>query len=418
MAQPVSVGGTVEAGFEGVREAFDRNFVEHDEVGAACAVYVGGCKVVDLWGGIADVRSAAPYTSDTLQLVFSTTKGLTALCANLLAQRGQLDVDAPVAAYWPEFAQAGKDEITVRSLLCHKAGLPYIEAELTLGEALAWGPAIRALETQSPVWPPGSAHGYHAVTFGWLVGEVIRRVTGRSVGAFFADEIAGPLGLDLWIGLPDEHQARVAPLTDRGLLRRQPRLVTGEGDDEVEDDDGEDETKLFVEKLERLLGPSSLLVRALGGVSGSFVGHRVFNEPEVRAAELPSANAVGDARSIARMYAATIGPVEGRKGGPLLTPDQIAAATTCQTSGDDQVLTFPTTFGLGFMTASPSARFGGARAFGHFGAGGSVGFADPDTGIGFAYVMNRMLPGLSGDPRSRGLIRATYEALGRTPAYL
>jgi CubicO group peptidase (beta-lactamase class C family) len=407
MSGPVSVGGTIAEGFEGVHEAFARNFVEHDEVGAACAVYVGGCKVVDLWGGIADVQTGAPYGEDTLQLVFSTTKGLTALCANLLAQRGHLDVDSPVARYWPEFAQAGKDEVTVRSLLSHKAGLPYIEADLTLGQALAWDPVIRALEAQAPIWEPGTAHGYHAITFGWLVGEVIRRITGKSVGAFFADEVAAPLGLDLWIGLPDEHQARVAPLTTHGLQYRPPRVTSEEAD----------ETEAFVERTERLVGSASMLIKALGGVSGSFVGSTVFNQPRVRAAEVPSINGVGDARSIARMYAAIIGPVEGATGGPVLTAEQVAAASTCQTSGYDKVLTFPSTFGLGFMTASRYARFGSARGFGHTGAGGSVGFADPERGIAFAYVMNRMLAGMSGDPRSRALVRATYEALGLTPTY-
>lgn len=412
MAGAVSVEGTVAAGFEGVREAFTQNFADYDEVGAACAVYVGGCKVVDLWGGVADVGTGKPYTEDTLQLVYSTTKGLTALCANLLIQRGQLDLDAPVARYWPEFAQAGKGGVTFRSLLCHKAGLPYIEADLTLGDALAWDPAVDALAAQAPLWAPGTAHGYHHVTYGWLVGEVIRRVTGRSVGEFFADEVAGPLGLDLWIGLPAEEHARVAPLTIRGHLDGPTQPSEPDGDED------EDDTSLYVEKVEKLLGPSSLLIRALGGVSGSFLGYSVFNQPAVLAAELPALNAVGDARSIARMYAAAIGPVDGAATGPLLTRDQVAAAATCQTAGEDKVLTFPSTFGLGFMAASRFARFGGAQAFGHFGGGGSVAFADPQAGIGFAYVMNRMLAGLSGDPRARSLIRVTYDALDLTPAYL
>jgi CubicO group peptidase (beta-lactamase class C family) len=409
MAGTVSVEGTVAAGFEGVRDAFTQNFADYDEVGAACAVYVGGVKVVDLWGGVGDVRTGKPYTEDTLQLVYSTSKGLTALCANLLVQRGELELDAPVARYWPEFAQAGKGGVTVRSLLSHKAGLPYIEADLTLGQALAWQPAVDALAAQAPLWPPGTAHGYHHITYGWLVGEVIRRVSGRSVGAFFADEVAGPLGLDLWIGLPAEERARVAPLTIRGHLDAPPHS---------DEDDDEDDTGLYVEKVEKLLGPNSLLIRALGGVSGSFLGYSVFNQPEVLAAEVPSVNAVGDARSIARMYAAAIGPVDGATAGPLLTGSQISAASTCQTSGEDKVLAFPSTFGLGFMTSSRFARFGGARAFGHFGGGGSVAFADPQAGIGFAYVMNRMLAGLSGDPRGRGLIRAAYDALDLTPAYL
>ncbi len=183
------IGGAVEPGFEGVAEAFARNFVDHGDIGAATAVYVGGRKVVDLWGGIADRDTGAPYTDDTLQLVFSTTKGATAACANLLAQRGDLDVDAPVAQYWPEFKAAGKGDIPVRWLLCHKAGLPYVDAELTLEEALAWDPMIRALEEQAPVWEPGTAHGYHATTYGWLavaVGLLLSYHHGTAAGATMA----------------------------------------------------------------------------------------------------------------------------------------------------------------------------------------------------------------------------------------
>ncbi|MGK2949455.1 MAG: serine hydrolase domain-containing protein, partial [Acidimicrobiales bacterium] len=194
------IGGRVEPGFEGVAAAFERSFAEHGEVGAATAAYVGGRKVVDLWGGVADQATGAPYTEGSLQLVFSTTKGATAACANLLAQRGDLDIDAPVAEYWPEFAAAGKADIPVRWLLCHKAGLPYVDATLTLDEALAWDPMIRALEAQAPVWEPGTAHGYHATTYGWLVGEVVRRISGKSLGTFFREELAEPLGLEFWIG--------------------------------------------------------------------------------------------------------------------------------------------------------------------------------------------------------------------------
>jgi CubicO group peptidase (beta-lactamase class C family) len=421
--QAAAVEGVVEPGFEGVHAAFERNFAEHGDVGAAMALYVDGRKVVDLWGGVADVATGEPYREDTLQLVFSSTKGATALCAHLLAQRGELDLDAPVAAYWPEFAQAGKSEVPVRWLLCHKAGLPYVDASLSLEQALTWGPPVEALAAQAPGWEPGTAHGYHAVTYGWLVGEVIRRVTGRSIGAFFADEVARPLGLDFWIGLPDEHQDRVAPLTNRGLPRPGGRGTggdgTGDGTSTASGMEGE-VTDTLTDMIEKFLGPDSLLVRALGGVSGVFTGDGVFNRPEVRAAELPAANGVGDARSLARMYAATIGPVEGADGVdlPLLTPDQLAVATTPQTTEGDRVLLFPTVFGVGYMLSSPFSPYGGARAFGHSGAGGSVGFADPERGIGFGYVMNRMTANLSGDPRTRGLIAATYEALGVTPTHV
>src|SRR3954447_642232 len=206
------VEGHVEPGFEGVKDAFAANFGQHGEVGAAFALHVGGKKVVDLWGGTADVASARPYTEDSLQLVFSTTKGATAMCANLLAERGELDIDAPVATYWPEFAQAGKENIPVRWLLSHKAGPPTVDAKLTADEVFAWDPIIHALEAQAPDWEPGTAHGYHAVTYGYLVGEVVRRVSGKSLGTFFHEEFAEPLGLEFWIGLPDAEQERVAPI--------------------------------------------------------------------------------------------------------------------------------------------------------------------------------------------------------------
>jgi CubicO group peptidase (beta-lactamase class C family) len=416
--QVVDIGGSVAPGFEGVRESFARNFAEHGEVGAAFSLVVDGHTVVDLWGGVADVTTGRAYDADTLQLVFSSTKGATALCANLLAQRGELDVDAPVAEYWPEFAAAGKEAIPVRWLLCHKAGLPFVEAPLGLDDALAWEPPVAAAAAQAPMWEPGTTHGYHAVTYGWLVGEVVRRVTGRSLGTFFAQEVAEPLGLEFWIGLPEAQQARVAPLTNTGIRAARAAVGDAAGPGAGRGGGG------LVETIEQLLGPGSLLVKALGGTgSGCFTGEGVFNRPEVRAAELPAANGVTNARSLARMYAAMVGPVEptpaGTSGGDraLLDPQQRAAATTRQTEGADRVLMFDTAFGLGFMTSSPFSPYGSATSFGHAGAGGSVGFADPANGLGFGYVMNRMMANLSGDPRSRGLVEAVYDAIGVTPDF-
>jgi CubicO group peptidase (beta-lactamase class C family) len=393
------IGGSVEPGFEGVAEAFRENFDQHGEVGAAAAVYVGGHKVVDLWGGIADVDGGTPYTEDTLQLVFSTTKGATAACANLLAQRGELDVDAPVSEYWPEFKAEGKGNIPVRWLLCHKAGLPYVDATLTLEEALAWEPMIRALEAQAPVWEPGTAHGYHATTYGWLVGEVVKRISGKSLGTFFHDEFAEPLGLEFWIGLPDEQQHRVAPLIGN--------LVP------------EDPDPAIAEMINQFVGPDTLLGKALGAPSFVFTtAEGGFNNPAIRAAEIPAANGVTNARSLARFYAALTGVVEGGPGEPLLTTEQVAKASELQTSGPDKCLYMETTFGLGFFLASLFAPYGGRRSFGHTGAGGSVGFSDPENGIGFGYVMNKMMQSLNGDPRSSALIRATYEAIGVEPAHV
>ena len=395
------IGGAVEPGFEGVADAFRANFEQHGEVGAAASVYVGGRKVVDLWGGVADRDAGTPYTEDSLQLVFSTTKGATAACANLLAQRGDLDIDAPVAEYWPEFKRHGKGDIPVRWLLCHKAGLPYVDAKLTLEEALAWDPMIRALEEQAPVWEPGTAHGYHATTYGWLVGEVVRRISGKSLGTFFHDEIATPLDLEFWIGLPDDQQARVAPLIQWG------NSLASSSD------------PAMAELMAQFMGPDTMLGKALVAPNNVFSdAEGGFNNPAIRAGEIPAANGVTNARSLARFYGGLAGTVEGGPSEPLLTEEQVARASELQTSGPDKCLFFETTFGLGFFVASPFAPYGGERSFGHTGAGGSVGFTDPENGIGFGYVMNKMMAGLNGDPRSGGLIKALYAAIDVEPTYV
>ena len=383
----VAMDGEVETGFERVREAFARNFEVYGELGAAFCLHVDGRKVVDIWGGVADRATGTPYTEDTLQLVFSTTKGATAICANRLAQRGELDMDAPVTKYWPEFGEAGKDAVPVRWLLCHKAGVPVVDGTMSLEDALAWDPVIRALEEQRPVWDPGTAHGYHATTYGWLVGEVVRRISGVSLGRFFADEVAGPLGLEFWIGLPDEQQHRCAPLVEA----EQPTDAASQA------------------LIAQFIGPDTLTGRALVAPGGAFAERGVWNRPEVRAAEIPAANGVTNARSLSRMYAAVIGEVDGVR---LLTDDQVSAATERQSHGPDKVLFFETSFGLGFMLSSAFSPYGGPKGFGHAGAGGSLGFADPETGIGFGYVMNRMMQNLSGDPRTIGLVNAVYEAVG------
>jgi CubicO group peptidase (beta-lactamase class C family) len=280
-------------------------------------------------------------------------------------------------------------------------------ASAILDEVLAWEPVVKALAEQAPLWEPGTEHGYHAVTYGWLVGEVIRRVTGRSVGRFVADELAGPLGLDMWVGLPDDLQGRCAPLTNRGLPGS-----TAPADAEGSPTAGKD----LASTIKEFLGPDALILKALSGSGEVLVEEGMFNRPEVRAAELPAANGVTNARSLAKLYAATIGPVDGV--GPLLTPEQITAATTAQTSGADQVLMFETSFGLGYMLSCPFSPYGGPRGFGHSGAGGSMAFADPEHGIAFGYAMNRMLANLAGDPRTTGLVQAVYDAVGVTPTFV
>jgi CubicO group peptidase (beta-lactamase class C family) len=390
------VGGTVADGYEGVREAFARNFAEHGEVGATFAAYVDGEQVVDLCGGTTTDDGATPYTGDTLQVVFSSSKGAAAACANLLVQRGQLDLAAPVVEYWPEFGQAGKEHVPVEWLLTHQVGLPVVDASLTAEQVYAREPLIEALAAQAPVWEPGTAHGYHAITYGHLVSEVVRRVDGRPVGQFFRDEFAEPLGLDWWIGLPEEQEHRVAPM-----------IAVAPGGPTLSD----------------LLGPDVLLVRALS-LNGAFADlATVANSRGWRAAEIPAASGVGNARALARFYAALIGGVEGGveggvDGGPagaMLSAATIDEARRCRTSGTDRVLTMPgmeaeSTFGLGFMTPGPFSPMGGGRTFGHYGAGGSLGFADPERGIAIGYVMNKMNAGLNDDPRSNSLIAATYAA--------
>ena len=277
----MNVDGIVEPGFERVRDAFVRNFDEHGDVGAGFCLHVEGRKVVDVWGGVADEATNEPYGESTLQLVFSTTKGATAACANLLMQRGLLDIDAPVVTYWPEFGAAGKENIPVRWLLCHKAGLPVIDKRLSLAEVLAWDPVIAALSVQEPVWEPGTAHGYHALTFGWLVGEVVRRIDGRSLGTFFADEIAKPLGLEFWIGLPESEEHRVAPLIGNLL---------------PEGDVPNEELRALIEEF---TGPDSVLGRALT-LNGAF-DMDCWNDRAVHAAEIGAANGITDARSLSRL---------------------------------------------------------------------------------------------------------------------
>jgi CubicO group peptidase (beta-lactamase class C family) len=363
-----------------VRDAFSTNFAEHGEVGAACCVYHDGRPVVDIWGGVADPATGRPWADDTVVLTYSCTKGVTAVCANLLIDRGELDPDAPVARYWPEFDAAGKSEIPVRWLLSHQAGLAVVEGDFTLDDVLAWDPIVTALAAQAPSWEPGSAHGYHLRSFGWLVGELIRRVSGRRVGRFLAEEVAGPLGLDFWIGLPEAEEARVAPVVPAAAMV-DPSVLW-----EV----------LPAEAVSAITGPSNL-----------FHYDERWNQRPLHAAEMPSSNGIGEARALARLYAATIGAVDGVR---LLRPDTVDAARTPQARGRDRILQVETGYGLGFMVRPSLALGTPETAFGHPGAGGSLAFADPAAGIALGYVMNRLRFDLD-DPRARSLTAAAYESL-------
>ncbi|WP_420168659.1 serine hydrolase domain-containing protein [Streptomyces violaceoruber] len=389
-----TINGEVAPGFEPVREAFAANFTRHGDIGAAVCVYWHGRPVVDLWGGVADVDTGRPWGRDTLQLVYSATKGVTTTVVHMLAERGMLDLDAPVATYWPDFAANGKADIPVRWLLSHQAGLVALDEPLPLAEALAWDPMTAALAAQRPLWTPGTAHGYHGRTWGWLVGEVIRRVSGRSPGRFFADEIARPLGLDFFIGLPASERERVSRMVYR---RPDVDLTTVPPE------------SLPVELREQVAAwrdPASFSNRAFAVTDPAAID---FDSPAVQAAELPSSNGIGTARALARMYAALIGEVDGVR---LLTPEALASAAAEQASGRDQVMVIPSRFSTGFMLPTGSNPMTGPNAFGHTGRGGSLAFADPEHGIAFGYVTNHIMSGAD-DVRAASLTEAVQESVRR-----
>jgi len=376
--------GFVAPGYEPVAKAFGENFDNFGEVGAGCCVYRNGKVVVDVTGGVTSPGGPKPYDRDTLQMVMSSTKGVVAIAAHMLAQEGKLDFDAPVVHYWPEFGAEGKANMPVRWLFSHRAGLPAIDRQLTIDDVYAWNPVVDALAAQHPLWEPNTKHGYHVGTYGWLAGEIVRRITGAPVGKFVADRIAGPLKLDLWIGLPESEEGRVAPM----IAPPPPPPGT--------------EVDIFTA---RMFDPSTLLHKAFVNPP---LPAPVFNERAFHAAEIPAANGITNARSLARMYAACIGEVDGVR---LLEPDSLAAATRSQSAGEDVVLGYETRFATGFQLAFPFRPMAGEGSFGHYGMGGSVGFAHPAKGIAFGYVMNQMLPSGGVDPRTRHLVEALLSSL-------
>ncbi|MFG3103244.1 serine hydrolase domain-containing protein [Streptomyces sp. NPDC048182] len=387
-----TINGEVAPGFEPVREAFAANFTQHGDIGAAVCVYRHGRPVVDLWGGVADVDTGRPWTRDTLQLVYSATKGATATAAHILVERGMLDLDAPVAKYWPEFAANGKEDIPVRWLLSHQAGLVALDDPLPLPEALAWDPMAAALAAQRPLWTPGTAHGYHGRTWGWLVGEVIRRVSGSSPGRFFAEEIAGQLGLDFFIGLPASERGRVSR-----MAYRSPAVdLTAVPPEDVPEE--------LREQVAAWRDPNSFSNRAFAVTTPAAID---FGSPEVQAAELPSSNGIGTAQALARMYAALIGEIDGVR---LIAPETLASATEEQAGGKDQVLVFPSRFSTGYMLPTEGNQMTGPNAFGHTGRGGSLAFADPEHGIAFGYAMNHIISGAD-DVRAAALVEAVRTSL-------
>lgn len=395
MGEAGTVRGAVASGWERVLQAFVANFTTYGDTGSGACVYRWGRPVVDLVGGWARRRQREPYGERSLQLVFSATKGVTALCAHMLAERGELDLDAPVASLWRAFGAAGKAALPVRWLLTHQAGLPTVDTPLTLDQALAWEPVVDALAIQAPYWAPGTAHGYHALTFGWLVGEVVRRVSGRSLGRFVAEEVARPLGLDLFVGLPAAEEPRVVPLHPGRTPVAARRQHAGRVPDAQR-----------AAAWARMLRPDSLALRALSlnGVFGSFGRGGPFDTRAVRAAEIPAGNGITDARSLARLYAAMLGEVDGVR---LLGEAQLRLAATPTVSGPDRVLGADSCFGLGFQCHHPTyAPLLGPGSFGHSGVGGSVGLAHPASGVAVGFVVDQLRFGLSGDDRATRLLDA------------
>ncbi len=378
------VGGSVQTGFEPVQEAFAANFERYGEVGAACCIHLHGRRVVDLWGGVTTPGGSEPYTADTLQMVWSTTKGVVSMAAHMLAQEGKLDFDAPVTDYWPEFAAEGKAGIPVRWLFCHKSGLAAIDRPLGLADVIAWKPCVDALAAQRPFWEPGTAHGYHAWTFGWLAGEVIRRAAGVSVGKFVAERITKPLKAEFWIGLPESLNARVAPVL--------PPIPAEPGTPPDP-------------HAARIADPNSLAHKSW---TNPAIPPAAFNEYPFRSAEVPAGNGIGTARALSRLYAACIGEIDGVR---LLEAETLELATRTQAHGEDLVQGYETHFGTGFQLAFPFRPMAGPGSFGHYGSGGSVGFAHNELGISFGYVMNQMRPVYGADPRTSGIVEALLNCL-------
>jgi CubicO group peptidase (beta-lactamase class C family) len=393
------IEGICKKGYERVAETFAQNFAERGEVGASVCLIAGGEKVVDLWGGTADPKTQAPWKKDTVSIVFSCTKGATALCAHILASRGKLDLDAPVTELWPEFGQHGKERVTTRMMLDHSSAVPALREKVKDDGPYDWAYMTERLAAEEPFWVPGTRNGYHGFTFGWTVGEMVRLASGKSLGTFFRDEVAKPFGLDFWIGTPEEIEPRVAPIAHfpvKGEEVRTPFLL-----------DLRDR-----QSIPHLFFMNNGAWRA--GGANSRAGH---------AAEIGAANGITNARGLAGMYA----PLS-QGGGKLVDAKTLTRmGEVSMATHDDATLRIPTRFALGFMKSmdnrrrSLSATIWGedvdsvilsSAAFGHVGAGGSLGFADPAAGFSFGYTMNQMGPGLLMNARGQKLVDAAYLAMG------
>jgi CubicO group peptidase (beta-lactamase class C family) len=356
--------GTVDPGFERVRELFEAQFSSGEHYGAAASMYWRGKKVVDLWGGIAEEATGRPWEADTMAVSYSTTKGLSAMCVHLLAERGLLQYEDRVAKFWPEFAANGKQDITVYHVLTHQAGVPQIPEGLTSHDLLDWDRVVSAIADLTPAWEPGTASGYHAMNFGWLTGEIVRRIDGRSIGTFLRDEIARPLGLkDMYIGAPASVEPQIAKL-------RLAFEVTPE----------------MQEQRRNVLPADSLMRRALAPADDLMA--EVLDSPEGHRAEIPAVSGIMTARDLARFYAlyANYGELDGVR---LFSEERVRRLSERQTFRPDKILIIPIGWALGYMTGQPGWSMGArTTAFGHPGFGGSIGFADPEIEMSFGLVLN------------------------------
>jgi CubicO group peptidase (beta-lactamase class C family) len=385
------VSGRFDARFAPVVDVFLQNFDERGELGASLCIVHEGETVVDVWGGVADQRGDAPkpWDEDTLVVVFSCTKGAVALAAHLLAARGQLDLEAPVAEYWPEFARDGKERVTVRMMLDHSAGVPVLRGEVAPGEYEDWDRMVARLEAEPPFWEPGTRNGYHMINFGWTVGELVRRASGRSLGTYFHEEIAAPLGIDFWIGLPEEHEQRVAPVSP--YVRRKGEPLND-----------------FAKAI--LSDPTSIPALAMANNA-----HFRVNSRAIHAAEIGGGGGISNGRGLAGMYA----PLAAG-GGSLFDRSQVDRMRRISVATNrDATLCQPTRFAMGFMVSmdnravpTASSAILGEHAFGHVGAGGSIGFADPALGFSLGYAMNQQGDGILLNARGQSIVDATYSVLG------
>ncbi|MDR5728671.1 MAG: serine hydrolase domain-containing protein [Terriglobia bacterium] len=384
------INGFCDNRFREVAEVFAENFETRDEIGASVCIMIDGVPVVDLWGG--SRADGSPWECDTVCVVFSCTKGASALCAHMAADRGLLDLDAPVSRYWPEFARNGKENALVSMMLDHSVGLPGIRAQLKDGGACDYDYMVEQLQAEAPFWKPGTRHGYHGLTSAWTVGEMVHRSTGKRLGQFFADEVARPLGIDFWIGLPDEIEPRLS------------MIIPGARDPE---------SRISIAMETDPMGPTGRFVLNTGNFNA--------NDRKIRAAEIGSAAGVSNARGLAELY----NPLAngGRVNGVSLVGEESLRrmSSVSVATHEDATLMVPTRFSLGFMKSVDNRALPNSTncsmmlsedAFGHVGAGGSIGFASPDAKMSFGYAMNRQGDGVLMNDRGQSLIDAAYRALG------